>query len=183
MDAAIQTAIQGLSDEIKTITTDFDKANQAAKDAQAAQDALKEAQDRQADQATIASLQAAAAKATADVVAALSPVGTALQGLDSHITATLPSTAPPTFTISGRVVDASTPPNSIMGVSITASTGQTATTAADGTYQLTGVPKGSVVVTPSLGADMFAPPNDSLTLNANATGVDFAVAPAAPATP
>jgi len=83
-------------------------------------------------------------------------------------------TGPPTYTVSGTILQGTTP---VPGVTVRVGL-QSAVTAADGTYTVTGLAAGTYDVIPSLEDFSFAPESRSVTLGpGSATGVDFAAAP------
>jgi len=76
-----------------------------------------------------------------------------------------------TYTISGRVTDASN--NPIAGVIIATNAGHTATTGPDGTYTLTGLPSSTYLVTASKGRCTFTPKAWLVEVPPNRVGKDF----------
>lgn len=67
--------------------------------------------------------------------------------------------------------------NGLSGVRVTAGNRST-TTAANGTYTLTGLEAGTYLVTPSLSGYTFSPASRQVTLNSNASSIDFTAAAA-----
>ena len=55
--------------------------------------------------------------------------------------------------------------------------GHTATTSADGSYSISGLPAGSYTLTPSLSGYTFNPSSKQVTVAANMTAQDFAATP------
>lgn len=82
-------------------------------------------------------------------------------------------TATPVFTISGTV---SVDGIGLAGVSVTTGSA-TATTAANGTYVLSGVAAGTYTVTPTLANYQFAPSSQPVTVGPSQTGINFAATP------
>jgi subtilisin family serine protease len=74
-----------------------------------------------------------------------------------------------TFSISGTITQGSA---GLAGVQVAAG-GQSATTAADGSYTLSGLPAGSYTVTPSKSGASFTPASRSVTVGPDQTGEDF----------
>jgi pimeloyl-ACP methyl ester carboxylesterase len=75
------------------------------------------------------------------------------------------------FSISGRVADASG--HAVSEVTVTAGTGHTVTTDANGNFTFTGLPKGRYQITPAKSGLAFSPVSSSINLNSNTTGVNF----------
>ena len=83
-------------------------------------------------------------------------------------------TATAVYTISGTVKDGSG--NPVKGVTVSAGTGLTATTAADGTYTIANVPAGTYALAPSLSVYSFTPATLSETVStSNITGANFTI--------
>ncbi len=78
---------------------------------------------------------------------------------------------PPTYSVAGRVTDASGHP--VAGVTIASDSGQSATTGGDGTYVIDGLPAGSHRVTPSRSGYTFEPASRTLSVPPDAAGQDF----------
>lgn len=78
---------------------------------------------------------------------------------------------PPTFTISGRVTDATTGAG-IQGVTVTIG-GRTAITDANGNYSLAGLQAGTYTVVPGLAGASFTPAQRSVTVGPDRSSVDF----------
>jgi outer membrane protein assembly factor BamB len=81
-------------------------------------------------------------------------------------------TPPPTFAVSGRVTISG---NGLAGVAMTLTPGGlSATTQADGSYVISGVPYGDYTLTPSLSGYSFTPPTLSVSVtSADVTGQNF----------
>ncbi len=81
------------------------------------------------------------------------------------------------FSISGKVTLDSASGAGLVGVTVSAGAGHTATTAADGTYTIASVTAGAYTVTPAKTGYTFVPATQSVTITtANVTGINF-VAP------
>jgi hypothetical protein len=80
---------------------------------------------------------------------------------------------PPTFSISGRVVDSNG--NPMAGVQVAAGTATTATTDATGRYTVTGVPSGTHILTPTKPGWVFSPGARTLDVPPDGTGQDFTI--------
>ncbi len=84
------------------------------------------------------------------------------------------STAPLTYTVSGRVTSAGA---GLSGVTVSDGT-RSATTASDGSYTLGGVPAGSYTLTPARSGYTFSPATRSLSVTTgNLSGQNFTAAP------
>lgn len=82
--------------------------------------------------------------------------------------------AVPTGSIAGTVTDDAAAPNAISGATVSTGTGQSTTTAGDGSYTLSGVPTGGSTVTVT--ADGYAGDSATTTVNENETStVNFAL--------
>jgi hypothetical protein len=99
--------------------------------------------------------------------------------LSDTATDTVTVSAAPTFSISGTVLEDTDEDNvgdvPLAGVELTLSPGgATTTSAANGTYSLTGLADGAYTVTPSLSGYIFVPnPANATVAGADDTGVDF----------
>ena len=91
-----------------------------------------------------------------------------------NFTASCTTPPPPTYSISGQVVDGDG--NGVAGVTISDGT-RSATTDANGDYTLSNVPAGSYTLTPSRSGYSFNPPVRTISVNANVTGQDFTATP------
>ena len=80
---------------------------------------------------------------------------------------------PPTFSISGRVVDSSG--NPIAGVQVAAGAAYSATTDTTGRYTVGGVPSGTHILTPAKPGWAFSPGTRTLSVPPDATGQDFTI--------
>ncbi len=76
-----------------------------------------------------------------------------------------------TYSISGRVVDASG--NPFPGVTISDNAGHTTTTGSDGRYTLSGLAAGTYIITPSRIGYIFSPASRQVTVPPDATGQNF----------
>lgn len=75
------------------------------------------------------------------------------------------------YSISGRVATAGNSP--VAGVSLATNTGRTATTDANGNYQLVNLPSGSYILTPTKSTYVFDPVNRTVSTPPNSSGQDF----------
>ncbi|MDW8145466.1 MAG: carboxypeptidase regulatory-like domain-containing protein [Roseiflexaceae bacterium] len=78
------------------------------------------------------------------------------------------------YTIAGRVLDNSG--NPVAGVTVSDGV-RSATTDASGNYALANVPAGTYILTPSRSGYAFSPPNRTVTVSGNVSGVDFTADP------
>lgn len=88
--------------------------------------------------------------------------------------------APPTYPISGRVVNLNN--NGISGVAITATgpINKSTTTNSSGNYTLNGLAAGTYTITSSKSGYAFSPPSRTLSVPPNATGMNFTGTPIPP---
>ena len=77
----------------------------------------------------------------------------------------------PTYSVSGRVTDATG--NPIPSVTISDGAGHTATTDSNGDYTLSGLAAGTYTITPSKSGYTFSPPSRTVSVPPDATGKDF----------
>jgi pimeloyl-ACP methyl ester carboxylesterase len=84
----------------------------------------------------------------------------------------------PLFSISGTVRDQNG--SSVLGVTVSAGNGHTATTNASGIYTLTGLITGTYTIIPSKSGYSFSPASRTVSVPPDATGVDFVGTPPPP---
>jgi uncharacterized protein YegJ (DUF2314 family) len=65
----------------------------------------------------------------------------------------------------------------LAGVTISPSTGSSATTASDGSYTLTGLAEGSYTITPEMNGYTFDPPSQTVSVPPDATNIEFTAIP------
>ncbi|MDH5768705.1 MAG: carboxypeptidase regulatory-like domain-containing protein, partial [Nitrospirota bacterium] len=111
-------------------------------------------------------------------IVASNTVGSMIAGFPTMTAVSAPSNAASptaaTYSISGTVTATGGAPVAGVTMSLTGDATASTTTAADGTYSFTGLANGSYTVTPSLGANTFAPASSPATItNASVTGVNF----------
>lgn len=90
---------------------------------------------------------------------------------DAFVSKLVIGSVPLTYSISGRVTDASN--NPISSVTISDGAGHSAATDNNGYYALGGLPVGSYTITPSTSGYTFSPPSRNVILSTNVTGQNF----------
>ncbi|MFQ5435052.1 MAG: carboxypeptidase regulatory-like domain-containing protein [Anaerolineae bacterium] len=81
---------------------------------------------------------------------------------------------PPTYAISGQVLDNGSP---VSGVTLSLNTGAVTTTDANGRYQFSTLPAGTYTITPAKTGYTFIPTSRTVTLPPDAANVDFTAVP------